>query len=105
MRYQDPAPAVPIPRVVPAYPSIAYTRFLRLPRALDDGVLRPAESEILLEAADARLLGDGERDERLAEAEVVFNVLRDQGRSTSRRSSGCAARWARILHHSVHRAA
>ena len=90
---------------MPAYPSIAYTRFLRLLRALDDGVLRPAESEILVEAADARLLGDGERDERLAEAEVVFNVLRDQGRVDVETVERLRRALGAILHHSVHRAA
>jgi hypothetical protein len=56
-------------------PAIAYAALIRIVRSLEESDLYPHEVEILRGAADARLLADLDREERMAEAEELLRWL------------------------------
>ena len=58
-------------------PSIAYGRLMRQLRDLETGALASDEADVLREAADARLFGDADADERTGEARRVLMRLED----------------------------
>jgi len=53
-------------------PALAYAALIRIVRSLEQSDLYPHEVEVLRSAADARLLADLDRHERMAEAEELL---------------------------------
>jgi hypothetical protein len=56
-------------------PALAYAALIRIVRSLEQSDLYPHEVEVLRGAADARLLADLDRHERMAEAEELLGWL------------------------------
>jgi hypothetical protein len=56
-------------------PALAYAALIRIVRSLEESDLYPHEVDILRAAADARLLADLDREERMAEAEELLGWL------------------------------
>jgi hypothetical protein len=61
-------------------PALAYAALIRIVRSLEESDLYRHEVEVLRGAADARLLGDLDRYERMAEAEELLGWLVEQER-------------------------
>jgi hypothetical protein len=56
-------------------PALAYAALIRIVRSLEESDLYPHEVDVLRGTADARLLGDLDRHERMAEAEELLGWL------------------------------
>jgi hypothetical protein len=56
-------------------PALAYAALIRIVRSLEESELYPHEVDILRGAADARLLADQDREERMADADELLGWL------------------------------